>query len=347
MQSDRGSPFLLQESLPATAGSAADRLTQIIAASRRQRGRTTMPASVSDEYAFQRHEGPYDIFLISDLQVRGILERTRLFWASIQRVYVNEKRSFGSVVDFATASDIERMCFHINVHAITGLVEWGTSSTFSIPYWDIQGVGMGLKRLMREQEAMLLLQDTYHASTAALIRYLVILGHLTDTFKAFRQNIEAFASLGKVTRSNIRPELGEAHRNWSRLSDRFGIVTQAKFKHLLFLADQIQSESIRRKLSFTIKQLAEIAQIPTGSMTINVGIDGGLIAESYRPAYELFMIKQLRHLGVRSYSASSDQCPTFTWQQILDSIDRKGDSGSELIDPLRDILLPWNFGDAG
>lgn len=272
-------------------------------------------------------------------------EARQTYLTSVKQAYAREKagKSLGRPMDLTRVDDLRRMYSHIKVHAITGLIEWATSDTFSIPYWDIQALAIGLTHVLEPAQAAEVLERNHVESINALSGYLAVAGPLVRTAREFAGNAHAFSRLGKVTRRDLAAEADLVTADWNRVSHRFEKVIRAKYKHLLFLLDQVREAAARRALAARLNDLRSHAEIDLDSLSLNIGIDGGLTTDGYRPAYEIFMYAQLRHLATKTYSVPAETCPTFSCSELFMSITRTGDSPSRLIDPAGAIRLPWKF----
>ena len=283
--------------------------------------------------------------VIEGFSAQEVLLHKDRFLRSVQLTYEQEKQQspLTREMNLADADDLERAYFHTKVHAITGLLEWGTSSTYSIPYWDIQALAFGLRHVHGPAVARERLEHNYQESVRALLGYITIAGDLYVTARSSLRNLDAFSSLGKVTRSDLTDNLNQAREEWEHISTRLHDVLFAKCKHALFLMDQIHTESARHHALASLEQLLPRLGIDTKDLIIDIGIDSGLMADSYRPPYEISVYRQLHYLGQSTYDVPRDVCPIFTYQQLQISIGRLGSTKSELVDPATDIPLPWRF----
>ncbi|MEK7607899.1 MAG: hypothetical protein AAB484_03205 [Patescibacteria group bacterium] len=276
-----------------------------------------------------------------------VLRSKDQFLSSIHAVYEKEKQQNPIIgkgtMNLEKLDDLERMYFHIKVHAITGLLEFGTSNTYSIPYWDIQALWFGFKHHFSNAEARRRLEKNHFESIQAILRYLIIAGDLLSISRKNLNNLSAFMSFGKITRSDLTKETFQVKSDWESIYKRLKDVVNAKYKHLVFLIDQIYSSKLRSRLILKTDELSANLDIDVNSLTIDIGFDCGLTRDSYRPPYYIPVFTQLSHLHSEIYVVEKNICPLFTHGQIMKSINRPVNSKSRLIDPSSDILLPWIF----
>jgi hypothetical protein len=281
--------------------------------------------------------------IVSSFHGEDILREKDRFLNSIRMTYELEKKQspLTREIDLEKAEDIERAYFHTKVHAITGLLEWGTSNTYSIPYWDIQALSFALINSVGGEQAEVRLQRNYIESIRALLGYLAVAGDLYRTAKSSVQNLATFTSLGQVTRTDLSAEILLISDEWFEISERLHIIILAKYKHVLFLTDQITSKTLRSEIFSLIRKSFLHLHIDPALIVIDIGIDCGLIAESHRPPYVISVYRQLDYLNKHTYDVSRIDCPIFTYNELIKSICRLDTSKSVLIDPVVDILLPW------
>lgn len=282
-----------------------------------------------------------------------VLQYQDEFISAIKNVYKQEKiqsplsnhkkTSIDKKKGLKAISNVENMYFHVRIHAVTGLLEWGTSTTYSIPYWDIQALWFGLVNTVSIKEARAALERNHIESVQALLAYMYTISNTYKLAKKFLDNMNNFIRLGNVTRSNLTPDYIQAKNNWEGISNRLEEVIKAKYKHLLFTVDQIHSEKLRKKLITIVHDIDSRIDFQIKSFSLDLGVDAGLTKDTYRPLYQIVGFAQLAYVGVPTYSVDKKECPVFTHSQLMKSISRKGNSGSNLIDPSRDILLPWKF----
>ncbi len=264
------------------------------------------------------------------------------FISSLRQVYAYEKECNGPNspgIDLENRTDVERMNFHLKTHTIVGLLEFGTSNNLNIPYWDVQAFIRGLSNVGENQEA---LQRNYIESINALSGYIIVAEELRKLATTYEGNISDFASLGRVTMKDHSEIAISLRDTWKGIKERVSHVIYGKYKHLLFLSDQVYSKDLRLPLLSRIKKINDAVNLELDSVFISPA-DLRLIPTPEEPTYKISGFKQLAYLNQSTYSVKEELPPTFTHEQIIKSIKRYDDSQSNVINPKTDISLPWKF----
>jgi len=281
--------------------------------------------------------------LIRDYSGKSILRNPTKYLEEIKAVYNQEKEitKLATVTDLSNAADLCRLDFHVKVHAITGVVAWGTSNTFSIPYWDRQALSAGLLYQFPRTTQQLLARNNAE-SINALRGCLTMLASLCEQSLALREGVQNFITAGYQTRRDISEHTREHHSAWNTIYENARQVVVAKLKHVLFLIDKLDSRNLREFLLVEIQTLANRLQINESELNIKLGVDAGLSSVSYRPEYEIHPFKQLWHYQSQAMVLVDKVCPAWSFDEIKNSILRDKNKPSYLIEP-ESIKLEWKF----
>jgi hypothetical protein len=297
--------------------------------------------AVSGNYFKESHvPNPYSIFFSYPLY--KIKLNPLEYLSSVKEMYLAEKKQnpIGEKnMDLTDDDDLEIMGFHVLVHSVTGLLEFGTSNTYSIPYWDIQAYFKGLDFRMKNGKCEQQILLTYALN--GVRGYLQILSQLQRYNILFKDNIVDFNKHGQVTHLNLSSLSKDSELQWTEISEKIRTVTIAKIKHALFLLDLNDNQIIRQaclnELFIAIKQFS----IPESDLEIDLCIDAGLSKNSYRPSYKIFMYKQLNHLKTNDYQIEYTTNHIFSFADLVTSISRENMDSPIMRNPSSDISLPW------
>ncbi len=283
--------------------------------------------------------------LFFDFPIGEILNRPHLFYSSVKNVYLLEKRlnpidDAPRLMDLSILKNVSAADFHLKVHAITGLPELCTSNTESIPYWDRQSVEFALKHHFDDDEAGFYMQESDIESVNGLR---VFLNFIVPKYVQSRDNLKFLLKRKKnFTRTDISSIIKEQYNAWSVICSNYERVFVAKLKHLIFCADKLECWDIRSQILKEVDVLVENIGLNKDKLTIDLGIDGGVTTDTYRPAYQIQMLPQLKHLGKEEISVSSDISVRWSFEQQRKSLGRLSGEQSLLKEP-KEYILDWKF----
>ena len=171
---------------------------------------------------------------------------------------------------------------------------------------------------------------------------IIVAEELRKLANRYGGNINDFASLGRVTLKDHSEVIVSTRDTWKSIQERVSHVIYGKYKHLLFLSDQVYSKDLRLQLLSRMERITDAVNLRLGDVSISPA-DLRLIPTPDEPTYKISGFKQLAYLNQAVYFVQEELPPTFTHEQIIKSIKRYSDSQSNLINPKTDILLPWKF----
>ncbi len=262
-------------------------------------------ANNSPAFIFTGKDGGDDVplrRLFFEYPLTEIKENTEAFFDSVKSIYQQEKFqnpiNSGKMMDLGNHDDLMRMRRHLRVHAITGLPELGTSTTESIPYWDRQGFVAGLRYAYGDdweyyQQRIDL--ESINALRSMLSIYIPKYCYAKmcmDNLHELRYKDERF------TRGDISHSISKQFDAWKEITENYKRVLIGKIKHLVFCLDKMIDRDIRMFGLQELDAFVVAAGFEVEELTINLGVDGGVIKSTYRPVYQIHMHTQLRHLGV-------------------------------------------------
>ncbi len=286
--------------------------------------------------------------LYFDFPLEQIKNHPELFYDAAKNIYLQEKLlnpingDNPREIDMSKIEDLSLFESHLKVHAITGLPELGTSDTVSIPYWDRQGVMSGLTAQFDPDQAQFFQEESDVESINIIRAFLALYIPKYNYARLAVSNLDAQISRGQVTIRDIGP-LFEAQRNvWSSTRDTYRHVIIAKVKHLFYCLDKIRDQKIRTHCLEEVLTELKDTDIENKELEINLGIDGGVTANSYRPGYHITLLKQLNHYDKEDIILSADESFNWTFEEVLSSLERPTDAKSSLQEP-PSYLLDWRF----
>lgn len=269
------------------------------------------------------------------------------FFTQVQQMYSREKKraisgqQLPAGMDLASVVDLKRMDSHTKVHVVTGIVEWGGSTTESIPYWDRQALFEGFRHVYPNSYEGLALQSDIETINGLRSVIGIIAPRYLESSSAIGV-IRSKIDRGNVTRSSIVETLEKKRRAWDEINRDYHRVLVGKIKHLVYIADKLPDQDAR---GFVLNEVCSAWQstgIDNFELTINLGIDGGLSEATYRPPYYIVGIKQLEHLGLETVAIPQEVCPDWSLEQWTASLMRPNNTPSLLIEP-NEYKLDWRF----
>ncbi len=285
--------------------------------------------------------------IILNYPLHNVASNPLLFFEQVQQMYAREKRRalagqpLPASMDLANPKHLKRMDSHTKVHVVTGLVEWGGSTTESIPYWDRQALSEGFSYVYPETAEILSLQADLETINGLRSVIGIIRPRYQESESAvsvLRDKIER----GNVTRSDITNSLNIKLNAWETINNDYKRVLVAKIKHLVFIADKLADQATRTILLEEVTDTWQTVGLNPKELTINLGIDGGLSEATYRPPFYIVGIKQLEHLGQETISIPQDICPDWTLDMWVASLMREDGKYSLLQEPF-EYKLDWRF----
>lgn len=288
----------------------------------------------------------YPARLLLDYPLREVVQYAGAFVDSVAAMYAKEKRETSGPaadgrIDLRTRRDLHRMDFHVKVHAVTGLPHWGTSTTTSIPYWDRQAVIQALKHQFPRTYPHR--TETADAETVNLLRAMIgILAPEYRNASAAVQRLMAKVAGPQETHRNLHTEFHERLHRWQAQATEFRTVLIAKAKHLIFALDKTNHQGARTLVAEELEYAFSFAGVSLNSLTIDLGLDGGLTAASQRPPYVISNFVQLRHLHRQTVAIPSGTRLKWTARVWKRSLERPSGCRSYLQEPTC-LELPWRF----
>lgn len=286
--------------------------------------------------------------LFFNFPLEEILTKPQEFYESVSSIYEEEKRlnPIGGentrFINLVNLEDLAFADFHLKVHAITGLPELGTSNTKNIPYWDRQSVEFGFRHHF-ESEGQYYMEESDIEVVNILRVFIRILEEKLLYASLAKRNIEnLMARAASFTRKNIDSVLEEQFQTWKQVANTYETVLIAKIKHLVFCADRISSQSIRKQVLKEVEEILKKLDIPTDVLTINLGVDGGVTEDTDRPAYQIEMLAQLQHLGADTVSLPKECVVLWPFEIQRESLLRGSQEPSSLEEP-KEYILHWDF----
>src|SRR5688572_16916853 len=270
-----------------------------------------------------------------------------------------------SGIDLTSPHSVNGLMHHVIAHAVTGDVRHGVSNTRVIPYWDREAFIVGLGQIVDDPQE---LQGRLEIVDALCINVLRTLAHhyvgrlntppefSPDEHEQNAFRIEVAISKGKRSKeSPLRDQHaalyvarraldGDVDHEAIRAMDRMHAI--AKIKQLLWLVDQQYNERIRGGLVeelVTLTDRAQEAGITQEELALDMGADTGISSATHRPLYDIRAFTQLRHLGADTYALPQDDCDRIPLSDLLESIDRPGNSFPAYEDTR--YRLPFQFGE--
>lgn len=278
--------------------------------------------------------------------LREIALRPESFIEVVDQIYRTEKEKYrvgrvSRVFDITSYDMIERLDFHIKVHSITGIAHWGTSTTESIPYWDRQTLHASIQKNNNDKyEAEIEAKDIGNIN--CLRAYLQVLIPKYNEARSAVSNLELKLKTKQQTHRDLSSEFQLRYNAWRCILEDYHRVIKAKFKHIIYLTDKLNQLESRRFLYKEIIDGMKKANLHVEDVSINMGIDGGLSEDTYRPAYVIKGFAQLAYLNQNTFSIPQRICPTWDFNICSKSILRNTGEPSLLVEP-PEYNLPWNF----
>lgn len=309
---------------------------------------------------FVKQNGPIYIFrgrnesretsltrLFFEFPLGEIANKPDIFLESVSNVYFQEKHmnpidDNPRLMDLSIMKNVAAADFHLKVHAITGLPEFGTSNTESIPYWDRQSVEFAFKHHFGEKHS-LYMQESDVESVNALRIFLVILVPKYIYARRSKENLEMLINRKRnFTRTDISPLIERQLKAWTEIYSNYHRVLVAKIKHLVFCADKLDNWDIRMAILDEVERHISLSGLDSTELTIDLGVDGGVTQDTYRPAYQIKMLPQLKHLGVDEVSIPKDRVIVWPFKLQMQSLQRIAGTPSLLEEP-KEYILDWRF----
>ena len=246
-------------------------------------------------------------------------EKQRFFFSQLKREEDDKQ------IDLRDKAAVWGMSHHVLVHSGAGLMRWGTSDTFSIPYWDREAFQQAA-RLQEDPEWAERHIEISDALNINMLRtFTVFLGDRTRELTEDMTALEAALDRGQETRVSITNKQKTEFTVVAHEPQVFRDVYVAKLKHLLWLVDQQANPKIRHSLMEELACAIDTALdigIEEGDLTVDMGIDTGISQDTYRPAYVISGFKQLNHLKSPTHSLPQQDCHRIELRTMLDSISR-------------------------
>ena len=273
-------------------------------------------------------------------------EASRLYQIEKQRDFFSqlEREDGDHQIDLTDRAALEGMRHHVLVHSGAGLMRWGTSDTYSIPYWDREAYQHAARLQYGAEDAK---HETKIADALNINVLRTFVAFLSDRTWELSEDVAAVAGAldrGQETRVSIadrqQAELGVVTRE----HQTFRNVYAAKLKHLLWLTDQQHDPALRHGLMRELVIAVDAAQaigVSEDELTVDMGIDTGISEDTYRPAYVISGFRQLGHVGSETFSLPQQYCHRVNPTMMIESISRPT-HGKPFYDDGR-YDLPWNF----
>jgi len=313
---------------------------------------TPFPKTLVSPFIFRGvHEGDRVAIenLYFDFPLEQIKKQPELFFNAAKNIYAQEKLlnpitgdAPKREIDMSRIEDLSFFESHLKVHAVTGLPELGTSDTKSIPYWDRQGVMAGFDNRFGGEQACFFQEESDIESVNIIRAFLVLYVPKYNYARLAVSNLESQMMRGQVTLRDIG-ELFETQRNnWTTIRDTYRQILVAKAKHLLYCLDKIRDRQIRVHCFGEVLNHLKDTDIKEEELGINLGVDGGVTADSYRPGYYIKFITQLKHYAMEEIALPADQNCVWTFKEIAASVQRPTGADTSLKEP-PSYILDWRF----
>lgn len=294
-----------------------------------------------ENHIFEREQLPtpeMSHLAIIDYPLLEVVSNPAAFFEAVDQMYAREKRKvkpntqLQAGIDLSKSSHLRRMDWHTKVHVVTGIAEWGGSNTENIPYWDRQSLFAGFDHVFPQEAEQLKLQFDVENINGLRAVIGMIAPRLSEANR-YVDILENKLSLGMITRSNIDDHLEGKLEAWQVIRDDYQYVITAKVRHLLYLSDKLPLRATREFILNEAEEIILTSGISTTHLTINMGIDGGLSEETYRPPYYIVGVRQLAHLGTETVQIPHEVCPDWTYETITDSLMRDDFADTYLYEP--------------
>src|SRR5437868_263828 len=302
-----------------------------------------MKANVTSGINFLNNQRSPVVLEYLNYPVKEIQQNPQIFIISAKQIFNKEKAMspIHKPMDLTNADDLKRMRFYVIAHCVTGLLEFGTSNTLSIPYWDTQAYAKGMEYQIGafEDDYQLLLVESLNV----LRGYLYSSIYYVSSFKQLHDNIESFYQLGKVSFTDLS-NLASLHLSeWTNILTRFRKVALAKVKYALYIIDQIINDTLRKAAFEELTQIINRLQFRKKDLNVDLCIEGGLSKETSRPSYKISMFVQLKHLQKSDYVIKYNKTFNYSFYALAKSILRKQREKCIVQNPCFDTLIPWKF----
>lgn len=300
---------------------------------------------IFDQELFPNSSASHTAVLNYPLQ--EVVSHPVMFFEAVNDMYTREKEKvkpntqLQAGIDLSKPNHLRRMDRHTKVHVVTGIAEWGGSNTENIPYWDRQSLFAGFDYLFPQYSELLKLQFDVENINALRAVIGMIVPRLSES-NWYVNILEGKLNTGTVTRSMIDDHLTSKLEAWRVIRDDYHYVLIAKLKHILYLTDKLPLRNTREFLLEEIEGVIQRSRIDPNNLMINMGIDGGLSEDTYRPPYYIVGVRQLSHLGRDTVQIPHNVCPDWSYEQIVSSIQRDNFSETQLFEP-PEFLLPRVF----
>jgi hypothetical protein len=277
--------------------------------------------------------------------VKEIALKPEEFIKAVGQIYKTEKEKYNfgnasTIFDIGYFGAIERLDFHIKVHTTTGLAHWGSSTTESIPYWDRQALHEAIKQNNTDYEPEIEAKDIGNINCLRV--YLQILIPKYNETKNAMNILDQKLITRQQTHRDLSGEFQLRYNAWQVIMNDYDRVIKAKFKHIIYLTDKLNNAESRKIVYKEITEGLKRSNLSVDDIAINLGIDGGLSEETYRPAYIIKDYAQLNYLNQDKFSIPQEICPTWDFNLCSQSILRKTGDESLLLEPA-EYNLPWKF----